>query len=156
MSGVAQNNQNGRLLPLYSSSDVEVETSTQTSTTTTTKHQKPKWMKCINAVVPPRTTALNEAVSQTANVSLETANELISMGAVWAKMDTLTDDEVLEQYYDNNPSSLTSHLDGVVVMKMMNCITYKNRVMMLLLIIVKKNHWMNILNDKCHYGIEGY
>lgn len=99
MRGVTRHNHH-----LYSASDVEVETST-TQTMSTTKHQKPKWMKCINAVVPPRITALNEAVSQTANVSLSTANELITMGAVWAKMETLTDDEVLEQYYDNNPSS---------------------------------------------------
>ena len=72
----------------------------------TSRSSKPPWMKCINAVVPPHTTALNEAVSLTSNVTLSTANDLISMGAVWARMDTLSNDDILEQYYNNdNPSS---------------------------------------------------
>ena len=63
-------------------------------------------MKCINAVVPPNVRALNEAVSLTANVTLDAANQLIEIGAVWAKMETLTDDDVLDQYYEgSNPSS---------------------------------------------------
>ena len=41
---------------------------TATDTTTITR-QKPLWMKCINAVVPAKVTALNEAVAMVANVS---------------------------------------------------------------------------------------
>lgn len=75
---------------------------------TNTQQQRrapPPWMKCINAVVPPNVRALNEAVSIVANVTREEANELIEMGAVWAKMETLTDDDVLDQYYGEGSSS---------------------------------------------------
>lgn len=64
--------------------------------------EKPKnisILRCINAVTP-KTGALNEAVSTLANVTLEKANELISIGAVWARMDTLTEDDVMRQYND--------------------------------------------------------
>jgi len=66
---------------------------------------KPLWMKCINAVVPPNVRALNEAVAIVANVTREEANELIDIGAVWAKMDLLNEDDVMSQYYEENPSS---------------------------------------------------
>ena len=72
------------------------------------RSQKPLWMKCINAVVPPKVTALNEAVSNVANVTLTEASSLIEMGAVWAKMDTLTDDDVMEQYYAKEGSTPSS------------------------------------------------
>jgi hypothetical protein len=61
----------------------------------------PKWMKCVNGIVPNNVYILNEAVSRIANVSLSHANELITMGAVWAKLDTLTLDDALSQYYDD-------------------------------------------------------
>ena len=90
-------------------STVEEQSTSSPSDTAEQQQQqsnnKPQWMKCINGVVPPRITALNEAVSLTANVSLSTANDLITMGAVWAKMDTLTTDDIMDQYYDDNPSS---------------------------------------------------
>ena len=63
------------------------------------KYKKPQWMKCINGV--SRSGALNENVSNLANVSLEQANDLIAIGAVWAKMDVLTENEVLDQYYNS-------------------------------------------------------
>ncbi len=63
------------------------------------KNTKPKWMKCINGVAH-KTGPLNEIVSHVANVSLEKANELIAIGAVWAKMDAPTSDEILMQYND--------------------------------------------------------
>lgn len=69
------------------------------------KREKPQWMKCINAVVPPKVRVLNEAVSILANVSREEATKLIEIGAVWAKMETLTDDDVIDQYYDSGSSS---------------------------------------------------
>ena len=62
----------------------------------------PLWMRCINAVVPPNVRALNEAVSIIANISRSEAIELIEIGAVWARMDTLTEEDILGQYYDNN------------------------------------------------------
>ena len=58
----------------------------------------PPWMKCVNAPVPPHVRALNEAVSTVANVTLCQANELIERGAVWARMETLDEDDVLGQY----------------------------------------------------------
>lgn len=62
----------------------------------------PKWMKCINGVVPNNVHVLNEAVSLLANVTRTQANELIEIGAVWAKMDTFTVNDALSQYKDNN------------------------------------------------------
>jgi hypothetical protein len=68
------------------------------------KPAPPPWMKCINAVVPSNIRALNEAVSIVANISRSEANELIEMGAVWARMDTLTEEDVLGQYDDESTS----------------------------------------------------
>ena len=77
----------------------------------TNTRQKPLWMKCINAVVPSKVTALNEAVAMVANVSREEANKLIEMGAVWAKMDTLTDDDVMDQYYGSEYAANIQYAD---------------------------------------------
>jgi len=63
----------------------------------------------ITGISPPRETSLNEAVSRMANVSLDDANELISIGAVWAKMDTLTEDDLLAQY-ENDEEELYADL----------------------------------------------
>jgi 23S rRNA-/tRNA-specific pseudouridylate synthase len=68
-------------------------------------------MKCINAVVPPNIRILNEAVSILANVSREEATKLIEIGAVWAKMETLTDEVILDQYYDNGNSAAIQYAD---------------------------------------------
>jgi 23S rRNA-/tRNA-specific pseudouridylate synthase len=65
------------------------------------RNSKPKWMQCINGVAP-KTGPLNEAVSRVANVTLTQANDLIEIGAVWAKMDTLTQDDILSQYYSSS------------------------------------------------------
>ena len=62
----------------------------------------PKWMKCINGVVPYNVHVLNEAVSLLANVTRGEANELIDIGAVWAKMDTFTVNDALSQYSNDN------------------------------------------------------
>lgn len=56
---------------------------------------------CISGVSPPRVAALNEAVALIADISLEAANELVDIGAVWARMDTLTEEDVLAQYDDD-------------------------------------------------------
>jgi 23S rRNA-/tRNA-specific pseudouridylate synthase len=48
--------------------------------------------------VASKTGPLNEAVSKIANVSLSQANDLIAIGAVWARMDVLTQEELLDQY----------------------------------------------------------
>jgi len=44
---------------------------------------------------------LNESVAKLANVTLEEANQLIEIGAVWARMETLTEEDVLD-LYDND------------------------------------------------------
>ena len=62
----------------------------------------PNWMKCINGVVPYNVHVLNEAVSLLANVTRGEANELIDIGAVWAKMDTFTVNDALSQYSNDN------------------------------------------------------
>jgi 23S rRNA-/tRNA-specific pseudouridylate synthase len=72
---------------------------------------KPQWMKCINAVVPPNVRALNEAVAIVANVSREEATKLIEIGAVWAKMNLLTEDDVIDQYYETSSSAAIQYGD---------------------------------------------
>ena len=53
---------------------------------------------CITGISPAKETPLNEAVSRIAEISLEEANELVKLGAVWARMETLTEDDILAQY----------------------------------------------------------
>ena len=65
----------------------------------------PSWMKCINGISPARKCAINEAVSNMAGVSLEEANSLIEIGAVWARLDTLSEEDLLDQYYMGEKSS---------------------------------------------------
>lgn len=71
---------------------------------------KPQWMKCVNGVAP-RTGPLNEAVSKVAKISLEQANDLITIGAVWAKMDILTEEEILDQYYGTSDNAKIAYAD---------------------------------------------
>jgi hypothetical protein len=52
----------------------------------------------VNGISPPKETPLNEAVARVANISLDRANELIQLGAVWARLDTLTEEDILAQY----------------------------------------------------------
>mmetsp|Transcript_10909 Transcript_10909/g.15940 ORF Transcript_10909/g.15940 Transcript_10909/m.15940 type:complete len:508 (+) Transcript_10909:105-1628(+) len=75
------------------------------------EYRKPSWMKCLNGVTR-KNGALNEAVfalckEQNCNppITLEDANELIRIGAVWARMDALTEEEVISQYYDDKDDS---------------------------------------------------
>ena len=77
--------------------------SSSSSTSKNDEYKKPEWMKCINGV-SPKTGPLNEIVSNLANVTLGQANQLISIGAVWAKMDPPTEDDVLDQYQYNGSS----------------------------------------------------
>jgi 23S rRNA-/tRNA-specific pseudouridylate synthase len=65
---------------------------------------------CVTGVSPPKETPLNEAISRIANVSLEEANKLIDIGAVWARMETLTEDDILAQY-DNDADSVELYAD---------------------------------------------
>jgi 23S rRNA-/tRNA-specific pseudouridylate synthase len=59
---------------------------------------------CIVGISPPKMTSLNEVVSKIANISLEDANALIDIGAVWGKMDTLSEEDLLGQYYGSGGS----------------------------------------------------
>ena len=74
---------------------------------------RPLWAKCINSVTP-RTMSLNEAVSSAANVTLSEAVDLIEIGAVWAKLEEVTEDDLLDQYYSTG-SSLSSAEDAFTV-----------------------------------------
>jgi len=57
---------------------------------------------CITDISPPKETTLNEAVSRIANVTLKEANELVELGAVWAKIDVMTEEDILAQYDNDN------------------------------------------------------
>lgn len=50
--------------------------------------------------VSPRASPLNEAVAAVAGVDLAQANELIAIGAVWARMQGLSEADLLAQYDD--------------------------------------------------------
>jgi 23S rRNA-/tRNA-specific pseudouridylate synthase len=65
---------------------------------------KSKW---VNGVVS-RSGPLNEAVAKIANVTLEQACELIELGAVWARMELLSEDDLLAQYDDNHHDASSS------------------------------------------------
>lgn len=88
----------------------DVETQSMMEATEEQKFVKPKWQKCINGIAP-RTGPLNEAVSNVADVTLEQANDLIEIGAVWAKMDVLTEEEILDQYYGGNDNAKLQYAD---------------------------------------------
>ena len=47
----------------------------------------------------------SQAVSQAANVSLTEAVDLIEIGAVWAKMDDISEEDLLDQYYTTGSSA---------------------------------------------------
>lgn len=70
---------------------------------------------CVTGVAP-RTGPLNEAVARVAHLdSLEEANALITTGAVWARMDALTEEDVLSQYdtdFESNARALYADLDN--------------------------------------------
>lgn len=56
--------------------------------------------KCVRGVAP-RAGPLNEAVASIANItSFEEASELIEIGAVWARMEVLTEEDLLTLYDD--------------------------------------------------------
>ena len=62
-----------------------------------TRPERPQWMQCVNGIAS-KTGSLNAEVSRLAGVSLAQANDLIELGAVWAKMDLLTEQDILNQY----------------------------------------------------------
>jgi 23S rRNA-/tRNA-specific pseudouridylate synthase len=63
---------------------------------------------CVNGVTQ-RDAPLNEAVSRILNeTSLEKANELIEIGAVWARMDALTEGEIIALYNEDDDAASSS------------------------------------------------
>jgi len=58
------------------------------------------WRQCVTAP-SPKTGPLNEVVADLASTSLSSANSLIEIGAVWAQMDTLSEEDLLAQYYES-------------------------------------------------------
>jgi len=66
---------------------------------------KPARTRCVRGVAA-KAGPLNEVVAKIANfTSLEKANELIEIGAVWARMDTLTEEDLLSLYDDDTDVS---------------------------------------------------
>jgi 23S rRNA-/tRNA-specific pseudouridylate synthase len=55
--------------------------------------------RCVKGVAA-RTCPLNQEVARLASVTLAEANALIDIGAVWARMEVLTEDDLLGQYDD--------------------------------------------------------
>jgi len=84
-----------------------------------------QWQVCLNGVTR-KPSALNEAITYLAfqnniSLTLDEANDLIELGAVWARMDAITERDVLSQYDDDgtnwnnnegiwNPSSSKAQL----------------------------------------------
>lgn len=64
---------------------------------------------CVNGVTA-RDGPLNQAVARILNddIDLEKANELIEIGAVWARMDVLTEDEILSLYDEDDDAASSS------------------------------------------------
>jgi len=122
-SGLSPLLHHGQVFLLYSSnslssSDIEIdhadaEWGDSEEATSSSSPSPPfpdiKTQLCITGVSPPRETPINEAVSRIANVSLEDANKLVDIGAVWARMDTLTEKDVLAQY-ENDDEELYADL----------------------------------------------
>ena len=112
---------------IFSSPDMETRLKQE-------RPEKPAWMKCVNGV-SPRTCALNEAVSRIADVSLEQANELIRIGAVWARFDSQESYELgmnewgysMSNEYSNDDDLFEYDLDEYIA-RLENDSTYK-RVM---------------------------
>jgi len=61
------------------------------------KIARPVNKRCIKGVAS-RTCPLNQEVARLANTTLEQANELIELGAVWTRMESLTEEDLLSQY----------------------------------------------------------
>ena len=67
--------------------------------------------KCVKGVAP-RSGPLNEAVATVCKLgSLEEANQLIEIGAVWARMETLTEEDILDLYDDDSSSGRAKYAD---------------------------------------------
>eukprot|EP00548_Thalassiothrix_antarctica_P014753 CAMPEP_0194179466 /NCGR_PEP_ID=MMETSP0154-20130528/12901_1 /TAXON_ID=1049557 /ORGANISM="Thalassiothrix antarctica, Strain L6-D1" /LENGTH=502 /DNA_ID=CAMNT_0038894817 /DNA_START=30 /DNA_END=1538 /DNA_ORIENTATION=+ len=58
--------------------------------------------RCIKGVAS-RTCPLNQEVARLGNITLRKANELIELGAVWVRLESLTEEDVLSQYYEDAP-----------------------------------------------------
>lgn len=84
-----------------------VKNTTPTSPSTTAEYQATRTF-CVNGITP-RAGPLNEAVARILNeTTLTRANELIEIGAVWARMDALTEDEILSLYDDDDDAASSS------------------------------------------------
>ena len=57
---------------------------------------------CVTGVSPAKETPLNEVVSQITGLSFMEANELIEIGAVWARLEVLSEEDILAQYGDSD------------------------------------------------------
>jgi 23S rRNA-/tRNA-specific pseudouridylate synthase len=76
----------------------------------TSPKPKIKMQFCVNGVSPAKQTPLNAAVAKITGVSLDEANELVKLGAVWARMETLTEDDLMAQYGDSDTDELYADL----------------------------------------------
>ena len=95
-----------------SSPSTEIDVSTfsanpeeQSSSSSSSSNEK-QWQLCLQGVTR-RTSALSEAVTVLASqhsisLTLEEANDLIELGAVWARMDTVSQQDLLSQYHYGN------------------------------------------------------
>mmetsp|Transcript_15731 Transcript_15731/g.23156 ORF Transcript_15731/g.23156 Transcript_15731/m.23156 type:complete len:491 (+) Transcript_15731:75-1547(+) len=95
----------GKILSVIMPEDTTLETEDENISETDVVEEVPEDViiprrqnnRCIKGVAS-YTGALNQEVSRIANIELEEANRLIEIGAVWARMETLTEEDVLSQY----------------------------------------------------------
>lgn len=70
-------------------------------------HLKPAKTTCLTGVTP-RSGPLNEAVASIANLTLAEASELVQLGGVWARMEALTEADLLALYDEDGVAASNS------------------------------------------------
>lgn len=91
-------------LPFQLSSEPSIEEKETTHPETSAVPLKTRYKRAVKGVTS-KNGPLNEEVARLADISLEQANELIQIGAVWARMDTLSQEDLLTQYDGSSPAS---------------------------------------------------
>lgn len=89
--------------PLRLSSEPQQQDIIQPAAPSIEEQPQTRYKRAVKGVTS-KSGPLNEEVARLAEISLEQANELIQIGAVWARMDTLSQEDLLAQY-DGSPAS---------------------------------------------------
>ncbi len=57
---------------------------------------------CIAGISPAKETPLNEVVSRIVDISLQETSQRVEVGAVWARVDVLKEEDMLSQYDEDS------------------------------------------------------